>query len=94
MHSEDKYILRLYIAGITISNQDAILEFKRMLKDKLGNSYNLEVIDIFERPELAEGEKIVATPTAVKHVPGAVKKVILDFNNKQKLLMGIDILIQ
>ena len=88
------YILRLYIAGITIENQETILQFKDLLKKKLGESYSLEVIDIFSHPELADGEKIVATPTLVKAVPLPIQKVILDFNSKEKLLLGMDLILQ
>jgi circadian clock protein KaiB len=90
---DDKYILRLYLAGMNTENQDTILDLKRMLKEKLGENYTLEVIDVFDQPELAEGDRIIATPTAVKAMPGPVQKVILDFNSKERLLMGLDVLL-
>ena len=90
---DDKYILRLYLAGMNTENQDTILDLKRMLKEKLGENYTLEVIDVFDQPELAEGYRIIATPTAVKAMPGPVQKVILDFNSKERLLMGLDVLL-
>ena len=86
-----KYTLRLYIAGITTENQETIIGFKQLLKQVLGGDYRLEVIDIFENPELAEGERIVATPTLVKAIPGPIQKVILDFSSKEKLLLGISV---
>ena len=90
---DDKYILRLYLAGMNTENQDTILDLKRLLKEKLGENYTLEVIDVFDQPELAEGDRIIATPTAVKAMPGPVQKVILDFNSKERLLMGLDVLL-
>lgn len=94
MNKQDAYVLRLYIAGITTENQETIIHFKRLLKEKLGHSYRLEVIDIFDNPELAEGEKIVATPTLVKAMPEPIQRVILDFSNKEKLLVGMDLILQ
>ena len=94
MAHDYKYLLRLYIAGITTDNQESIIQFKQILKEKLGHNYTLEVIDIFENPELAEGQKIVATPTLVKAIPEPSHKVILDFSNKEKLLFGMDLILQ
>ena len=87
-------ILRLYIAGITTENQQSILDLKSALKEKLDNNFKLEVIDVFEQPELAEGDKIIATPTIVRSVPAPAKKIILDFNDKERLIMGMDLLLQ
>lgn len=86
--------LRLYIAGITTDNQDTILNFKKLLTGKLGDNYTLEVIDILDQPELAADEKIIATPTLVRSLPVPVQKVIVDFSNQEKLLLGMDLVLQ
>lgn len=93
-NKESRSILRLYIAGMTPENQDVILKFKSMLRERLDNNYVLEVIDIFERPELAVGEKIIATPTVVNGIPNPAKKVILDFSSEKKLLLGMDLVLK
>lgn len=86
-------ILRLYIAGMTPNNQDVILKFKAKLRERLDNNYALEIIDVFERPELAEGEKIIATPTIVNLIPNPAKQLILDFSSEEKLLLGMDLIL-
>lgn len=94
MNDMQKYILRLYIAGITTDNQETVVKFKKMLKEKLGDDYTLEVIDILENPELADNDKIVATPTLVRALPSPVQSVIVDFNDSSKLLLGMDLILK
>ena len=93
MKEHEKYKLSLYIAGITTENQDGVLQLKRRLKDALGDGYILEVVDIFSEPELAESARIIATPTLLRALPAPAQKVILDFSNEKKMLLGIDLLL-
>lgn len=92
--SKVKYTLRLYIASISTDNQTTIVQFKQLLKERLGDEYVLEVIDIFDNPELAENDKVIATPTLVRELPVPVQKIIVDFSNKEKLLFGMDLILQ
>ena len=91
--SKEKMMLKLYISGITPENQDSILKFKKLLQEKCGDHYSLEVIDVFDHPELAESEKIIATPTLLRSLPIPVQKIIMDFSDHKKLLFGIDLII-
>lgn len=91
--AEDKYTLKLYIASISTENQDTIIKFKELLSNRLGDNYHLEVIDVMEKPELAEGEKIIGTPTVVRMLPNPVHKTILNFNSEEKLLLGMDLIL-
>lgn len=94
MSNNNKSILRLYIAGMTPENQEVILKFKQHLRERLDENFDLDVIDIFEKPELAEGHKIIATPTIVNAVPDPARKVILDFSSEEKLLLGMDLVLK
>lgn len=93
MSNHKKPILRLYIAGMTPKNEKVIAKFRDVLAQQTKEHYELEVIDIFERPELAEGEKIIATPTIVNGMPDPARKVILDFSSEEKLLLGMDVVL-
>lgn len=90
---KEKYTLKLYIASISTDNQETIIQFKQLLSDRLGDNYTLEVIDVMEKPELAEGEKIIGTPTIVRMLPSPVQKAILNFNSEEKLLLGMDLIL-
>lgn len=92
---ENKFIFKLYIAGIAPDNQTMIVAFKKKLTEALGeNMFRLEVIDLIENPHLAEEEQILATPTVIRSLPHPVKKVILNLNNQLDSMVGLDIIIK
>ncbi len=88
---EDKYILRLYVTGNTPQSTRAILNLKRICEEYLTNRYDLEIIDIYKKPELAKGEQIIAAPTLIKLMPFPLRKLIGDLSNEEKVLFGLDL---
>ena len=86
-----KYILRLYVTGQTANSTKAIENLKDILKNGLGDLYKLKVIDVVENPQLAEEDKILATPALVKALPPPVRKIIGDLSDKEKVLLGLDL---
>jgi circadian clock protein KaiB len=87
-----KYRLRLYITGRTLTSQTAIENLNRICENELKGHYKLEVIDVLEHPNLAEDEKILATPTLVKQLPEPFRKIIGDLSDREKVLLGLDII--
>lgn len=88
---EQKYELRLYIAGKTQKSVTALNNLKKYCTEHLEGQYSIEVIDLLEQPQLAEGDQILAIPTLVKKVPEPVRKIIGDLSNAEKVLVGLDI---
>jgi circadian clock protein KaiB len=86
-----KYELRLYVAGKTQKSITALQNLKQYCEEHLRGEYVIEVIDLLEQPQLAEGDQILAIPTLVKKVPEPVRKIIGDLSNKEKVLVGLDI---
>jgi len=86
-----KYILRLYIAGTSAKSTRAIDNLKKICEEHLKGRYDLEVIDIYQQPTLAEGEQIIAAPTLVKELPPPLRKFIGDLADTEKLLVGLDL---
>jgi len=84
-------ILRLYVTGNTQRTEQAISNLKKICEEQLQGKYRMEVIDVLERPQLAEDEKILATPTLIKHLPPPLRRIIGDLSDKQKVLLGLDI---
>jgi circadian clock protein KaiB len=87
----DKYILRLYITGTTNRSIMAITNLKKICEDYLEGKYDLEVIDLYKSPNLAEGEQIIAAPTLIKELPLPFRRIIGDMSNKEKVLLGLDL---
>lgn len=83
--------LRLYVAGSTPRSQRAIANLKRVCEENLGGRYELEVIDIFQQPELTEGEQILAVPTLIKTIPLPIRRLVGDLSDLRKVLLGLDL---
>lgn len=86
-----KYFLRLYIAGTSARSTRAIDNLKKICEEHLRGRYDLEVIDIYQQPTLAEGEQIIAAPTLVKALPPPLRKFIGDLADTEKILVGLDL---
>lgn len=87
----NKYILRLYITGDSLKSQRAIANLFRICREELDDEYRVEIIDVLEQPYLAEEEKILVTPTLIKQLPPPLQRIIGDMSNRQKVLLGLDL---
>ncbi len=85
------YLLRLYVTGSTAGSLRAIRNIKRICEQHLAGLYILEVIDIYQRPDLAKSEQIIAAPTLIKSFPLPLKRLIGDLSNEDKVLLGLGI---
>lgn len=86
-----KYVLRLYVTGMTPKSTQAIANVRNLCEKYLEGTYELTVIDIYQQPKLAKGEQIIATPTLIKKLPLPLRKLIGDMSNTQRFLVGIDL---
>lgn len=87
----EKWDLRLYVAGHTDKSVRAIKNLNRICAEHLQGLYTIEVIDLLEYPQLAEGDQILAVPTLVRRLPEPIKKIIGDLSNEDRVLVGLDI---
>ncbi|MGB2925481.1 MAG: circadian clock KaiB family protein [Limnothrix sp.] len=85
------YVLYLYVAGKTIRSRWAIKELRGICNEYLPNRHEIRVVDIFEQPELAESDHVVATPTLIKKLPMPVRQFIGDMSDHESMLFGLDI---
>ena len=85
------YILKLYITGRTPRSERAITNLKEICTDELSGQYELRVIDVLESPQLAEEDRILATPTLIKALPPPIRRIIGDLSDKEKVLLGLDL---
>lgn len=86
-----KYVLRLYVTGMTPKSTLAIANVQKLCEEHLKGYYELKVIDIYQQPKLAQGEQIIATPTLIKQLPLPLRKLIGDMSDTERFLVGIDL---
>lgn len=86
-----KYVLKLYVTGETPRSQSAMENIKKILTEDYKGVYSLKVIDVLKQPKLAEDDKILATPTLIKILPPPVARIIGDLSDKEKVLLGLDL---
>ncbi|MEL7314132.1 MAG: circadian clock protein KaiB [Cyanobacteria bacterium J06559_3] len=86
------YVLKLYVAGNTPNSVRALKTLNQILEQEFQGVYALKVIDVLKNPQLAEEDKILATPTLSKILPPPVRKIIGDLSDRERVLIGLDLL--
>ena len=86
-----KYVLRLFIAGMTLRSSDAVARIRYLCDKHLQGRYELEVIDIYQRPELAREYQVLAVPMLVKSAPAPARCLVGDLSDVAKVLRSLDI---
>lgn len=86
-----RYKLRLYVAGVTPRSARAIANIKEICEEHLKGLYDLQVIDLYQQPLLAEGEQIIAVPTLIRKLPQPLRRIIGDLSDRERVLIGLDI---
>jgi circadian clock protein KaiB len=89
--STETFLLRLYVAGQTPKCIRAFENLKRLCEEHLANRYQIEIVDLLERPQLGRGDQILAIPTLVRRLPEPMKKIIGDLSNTERVLVGLDL---
>ena len=86
-----RYLLKLYVSGTTPRSSTAIANIKKICEDELQGRYDLEIIDVYQQPQLAGDEQIIAAPTLIKKLPLPLRRVIGDLSDKERVVFGLDL---
>jgi len=86
-----KYVLKLYVTGETLRSRTALKNLEKILDEDYKGVYSVKVIDVIKQPQLAEDDKILATPTLIKILPPPVARIIGDLSDREKVLLGLDL---
>ena len=86
-----KYVLRLYVTGMTPKSTQAISNVQKLCEEPLADRYELKVIDIYQQPKLAKGDQIIAAPTLIKKPPLPLRRLIGNMSDTERFLVGIDL---
>jgi circadian clock protein KaiB len=87
---DSRYILKLYVTGMTPHARRAIVNIRTLCDEYLQGRYELEVVDIHQHPALAVGEQIIAAPTLIKKLPLPLRRFIGDMSQTDRILLGLD----
>lgn len=86
-----KFLFKLYITGRTPRSEMAMFNLRRICEDILKTEYELVIIDVLEKPHLAEEDRIMATPTLIKELPSPKRRITGDLSDTEKVLAGLEI---
>src|SRR4029077_13213846 len=84
-----KYSLRLYVTGQTPRSLRSIENLRGLCEMHLKGRYDLEVIDIYQQPSLAKDMQILAAPTLVKALPLPLRRLVGDFSDQSRVVLGL-----
>jgi circadian clock protein KaiB len=83
--------LKLYVAGQTPKSLAALSNLNKICKEHLQGRYKLQVIDLVKKPQLAQGDQIVAIPTLVRKLPIPIRKIIGDLSDLEKVVVVLNL---
>lgn len=88
---EGRVVLRLFVAGSTPKSTRAVANLRAILEENLPGRYDLEVVDLYQQPELAKKHGLLAAPTALKTDPPPVRRIIGDMSDESRVLSALEI---
>jgi circadian clock protein KaiB len=86
-----QFVLRLFVSGSTPKSSRAVENVKRICEAFLPGRYELEVVDVYQQPELARDKQLIAAPTLIREEPPPVRRIVGDMSNEEKVLIGLDL---
>ena len=87
----DHYTLKLYVTGRTPRSLGALQTLERICEKRLAGRYVIHLVDLSERPELAQECSVIATPTLVREFPLTEKRLVGDFSREEEVVLGLDL---
>jgi circadian clock protein KaiB len=88
---ERKMTLQLYIAGMSENSVRAIQNITQLCNQYLHGRFDLEIIDIYKNPAVAEAQNIVFSPSLIRQLPLPQKTLIGDLSDKKRVILGLGI---
>ena len=89
--AKEKYVLKLYITGMTARSQQALRNIKKIINENPDYNFDLDVVDIYQQPTLAKGDQIIAVPTLIKKLPSPLRRLIGDMSQEDRIILGLDL---
>ena len=90
--SKDRFVLRLYVSGLTARSRRAIENVRQLCEQHLAGRHELQIIDIYQQPELAKDQQLIAAPTLVKKLPLPLRKLVGDMHDSARVLIMLGVI--
>lgn len=87
--AQPKYVFRLYVAGNTARSRHAITNVREICERYLAGNYELDVVDVYQQPEITKSADVIALPTLIKELPFPRKKFVGDMSNTERIVVGL-----
>ncbi|MDD5266053.1 MAG: circadian clock KaiB family protein [Methylococcales bacterium] len=87
----EHFVLRLYVSGATPRSAAAIANLREICETHLMGRFDLQVIDIYQQPELARDQQIIAAPTLIKQLPLPLRRLVGDLSKEERVLVSLDL---
>ena len=89
--ASSRYALRLYITGQTPRSRQSVENLRALCDKYIPGQFDLEVVDIYQQPAMAAAGQIIAAPTLVKSMPLPLRRLVGDFSDQNRVILGLDI---
>ena len=86
-----RFVLRLYVSGMTVRSRQAVDNIRHLCEEHLAGRYDLEIVDIYQQPDLAKEGQVIAAPTLVKSLPPPLRRVIGDMGDPGRIMLVLGI---
>lgn len=87
--AQPKYVFRLYVAGNTTRSSQAITNVRKICEQYLPGKYELDVVDVYQQPEVTKSAEVIALPTLIKELPFPPKRFVGDMSNTERIVVGL-----
>lgn len=91
---EGKLVLTLYVSGMSRKSMEAIENIRGLCEEHLKGAYELEIIDIYKNPKIAEEQHIVFSPSLLKELPLPKKTLVGTLSDTNKVLKALGITVE
>jgi circadian clock protein KaiB len=88
---KDRFSLCLYITGSTPRSSRAVMNIRAFCDGFLLGRCDLQIVDLYQQPEMARNEQILASPTLVKKFPLPLRRIVGDFSDNNRMLQGLQL---
>lgn len=86
-----RFVLHLYVTGHTVRSSQAVANVRFLCEEYLAGRYDLEVVDIYQQPNKAAQDQVIAAPTLIKKLPLPIKRMIGDLSDRDKVIVGLNL---